>query len=338
MKGFGASVLGLSISAMFAVSAQAQPEPPRIDPPPPPPPMQHRVCCTVMAGTPIRIELVDEISTKEVRAGEAFAFRLAAPVIVGGRVVLRTGTPGVGEVIEAAKPGMGGKAAKLVLAAHYLRDQGMRIPLQGLQLAASGKDNSNAANAVGVSGIVLGPVGFAGLAIAGGHVVFPAGTTANARIAADTFLTPLGPASRGAMAAAAQVASAAREAEFDDGGSIYIPPPPQGQGVVVFFRKKSLMGTGQWFNVRENGAALGKLANGAYFIQAAQPGVHTYTDATEPEVKDRLRLQIDPGETYFVEGTMTHGVVMGVSDLNPSDRATFEAASQGSQARAAAVR
>jgi hypothetical protein len=130
------------------------------------------------------------------------------------------------------------------------------------------------------------------------------------------------------MAAARDVDAAARAADSSDGGSIEVPPPPAGQGVVVFFRKKSLMGTGQWFNVRENGVALGKLANGAYFIQAAQPGIHTYTDTTEPEVKDRLRLQIDPGETYFVEGTMTHGVVMGVADLNPSDRAAFEAASR----------
>jgi len=94
----------------------------------------------------------------------------------------------------------------------------------------------------------------------------------------------------------------------------------------VFFRRKSLLGTGQWFNVREEGKALGKLTNGAYFVLPAVPGLHTYTAATEPEFKDRLTLKIDAGETYFVEGVLTKGVVIGVADLTPSDQAAFYAA------------
>jgi hypothetical protein len=99
-------------------------------------------------------------------------------------------------------------------------------------------------------------------------------------------------------------------------------------GQVVFFRRKSLMGTGQWFNVRENGQALGKLSNGAYFIQAVAPGDHTYSATTEPEIKDKLTLEVDTGETYFVEGGLTKGLVMSVADLTPSTPAAFSKASK----------
>jgi hypothetical protein len=113
-----------------------------------------------------------------------------------------------------------------------------------------------------------------------------------------------------------------------DVSAIEIPPPPAGEGQVVFFRRKTLLGTGQWFNVREDGRALGKLTNGAYFVQVTDPGLHTYTAKTEPELKDHLELEVDRGETYFVEGTLTKGLVIGVADLSPSDRAAFAAASK----------
>jgi hypothetical protein len=97
---------------------------------------------------------------------------------------------------------------------------------------------------------------------------------------------------------------------------------------VVFFRRKSLLGTGLWFNVRENGKALGKLTNGAYFIQTTPPGQHSYTATSEPEFKDSLKLEVDVGETYFVEGTLTKALVIGAADLSPSDRAAFASASK----------
>jgi hypothetical protein len=274
----------------------------------------------------VQVELAEQVGTTTQKAGDTFALRLAAPLIVQGHVVLRAGTPGMGEVIQASKPGMGGKAAKLVLAADYLLKDGRRLPLQGLQLGAQGKGNVEAAEVIGISGIVLGPIGFVGMAVQGGNVDFPKGTKAFAKLTDDTPLTSLGRATRRdrALAAAAAAPSPADDAD----AAIEIPPPPAGQGQVVFFRSHTLLGTGQWFNVRENGEALGKLTNGAYFVQTVAPGLHTYTATTEPEFKDSLKLQIDPGETYFVEGILTKGVVIGAADLTPSDRATFDKAAK----------
>jgi hypothetical protein len=106
-------------------------------------------------------------------------------------------------------------------------------------------------------------------------------------------------------------------------GSIEIAPPPPGKGQVVFFRKYGILSTGQWFKVRENGVALGKLSNGAYFVQVTEPGSHTYTSTFEPELKDHLTLEIAPGQTYYVEGTTSKALLVGAADLAPSDRVEF---------------
>ena len=284
-------------------------------------------CCRVPSGAKVRITLSEDVGTKTQRTGDTFRFALAAPVIVGARVVLRAGAPGVGEVIEASKPGFGGKAAKLVLAADYLEVKGRHIPLQGLQLAAAGKGNVGAATAIGAAGIVLGPVGLVGMAVQGGNVAFPAGTKAEASIAESVVLAPVGRATKAELAAARATGTAVDEAGEAD--AIPIAPPPPGKGQIVFFRAHTLLGTAQWFNVREDGRVLGKLSNGAYFSEVVEPGEHTFTATEEPEFKDTLKLRVDPGQTYYVEGILTKGLVLSAADLTPSDRARFQGAAKG---------
>jgi len=227
---------------------------------------------------------------------------------------------GVGEVDNASKPGLGGKGGKLVLSARSITGPGgEELPLKGLQLGGVGKGHVGAATALGLGGIGFAPLGFIGIAIHGGDVTFPEGVEATAKIATSATLKSVGKAAKGAgkIAAPTEVA-----------GPIAIDAPAKGMGQVVFFRRKSLLGTAQWFNVREDGKALGKLTNGAWFIQAEPPGTHIFTAKTEPEFKDKLTLKVDAGETYFVEGMLTHGVVIGIADLTPSDRAAFNEAAK----------
>ncbi len=98
--------------------------------------------------------------------------------------------------------------------------------------------------------------------------------------------------------------------------------PAAGKGQVVFFRRSALQGAVVWFKVRENGTELGKLTPGRYFVVDAEPGIHTYTAATENT--DKLRLEIEPGETYYVEGKISMGLLIGRANLSPADQATFE--------------
>ncbi len=283
-------------------------------------------CCRVPAGTVVDIELAEPISTRTQKTGDTFALRLAAPLIVNNRILLRKGTPGVGQVVEASKPGLGGKAAKLVLAANYLEVDKRRVALQGLQLSAAGHSNSTAASAVGLTGILFAPLGFVGLAVHGGNVDFPEGEHANARLTSSVILPSLGPAPPGAAAKAEQEESADQDQDIQ--GSIEIPPPPAGKGQVVFFRKKSVLALGQWFKVRENGKAICKLTSGAYCIYVVDPGTHTFTAKFEPELNDHLTLQIAPGNIYYVEGGTTKALLIGAADVFPSNRASFDRASK----------
>jgi hypothetical protein len=279
-----------------------------------------RRCCRVPAGTVVMVQLAEPVSTKTHKTGDTFAIRLAEPVVVAGQIVLPAGTKGVGEVTDAAKPGMGGKGAKLVLSARSLAGPGgTALPLKGLQLSVNGRGRAKAATALGLGGIGFAPLGVAGIIMRGGDATLPEGAEATAKLSASVTLRSLGKAPRGAGKIAV---------ELQEAGPIPISAPAKGQGQVVFFRQKSLLGAGQWFNVREDGKALGKLTNGAWFVQSEPPGQHTFTAKTEPEFKDRLTLKVDAGETYFVEGMLSHGVVIGVADLTPSDRAAFNDAAK----------
>ena len=92
----------------------------------------------------------------------------------------------------------------------------------------------------------------------------------------------------------------------------------------MFFRPSGFQGAAVWFNVRENGVALGKLTNGAYFVHVVDPGPHTFTAATENH--NVLKLEIDDGETYYVRGSVQMGFLIGEANMSPSDQAAFEKA------------
>lgn len=97
--------------------------------------------------------------------------------------------------------------------------------------------------------------------------------------------------------------------------------PPEGKGQIVFFRQKKFAGSAVRYKVREGESELGKLASGIYFLHVVEPGTHEYT--VHSEKKDVLTLEVDAGETYYVQGTITMGLLAGRPNLSPSDEATF---------------
>lgn len=108
----------------------------------------------------------------------------------------------------------------------------------------------------------------------------------------------------------------------DPSGSMIAPPPP-GFGQVVFYRKPGLVGAAIFYKVREDTRAYGTLSNGKYFVVVAEPGPHTYV--VHSEAKDELTLDVEAGETYFVEGTVTIGILAGRPNLTPSTEEAFAA-------------
>ncbi|MBS0227490.1 MAG: DUF2846 domain-containing protein [Proteobacteria bacterium] len=137
--------------------------------------------------------------------------------------------------------------------------------------------------------------------------------------AADAVTTPaVAPA-----AAAAPVAPAAAAAMTPSG---MVGAPQEGKGQIVFFRPSKFVGGAVGFIVREGQTELGKLRNGNYFVLAVEPGTHQYT--VHSEAKDVLTLEVEAGETYYVQGTISMGVFAGHPNLSPSDQAAFDAISR----------
>ena len=98
--------------------------------------------------------------------------------------------------------------------------------------------------------------------------------------------------------------------------------PEAGKALIVFFRPSKFTGAAIGFKVREGETELGKLRNGKYFVANVEPGTHEYT--VHSEAKDILTLEVEAGETYYVQGTITMGFMAGRPNLSPSDEATFD--------------
>lgn len=100
-----------------------------------------------------------------------------------------------------------------------------------------------------------------------------------------------------------------------------IAPPPAGLGQIVFFRSGSLFGGAVSCAVSESGVKLSSLYIGHYFIAGAGPGIHSFTVSSE--ATDTLRLEIEPGETYYVQCSIGMGFMAGRPNLSPSTKEKF---------------
>jgi len=179
-------ILGAVLAAALAVASSSDEAhkytdaggPETSDPAAAPP----RTSITVPAGLPILVALAEPMSSKTAKAGAGFRISLATPIVVGGEVAVPAGATGEGEVIDAAPGGAAGKPGKLVLAARYLDVGGRRLPLRAFRLAGAGAEDTTS---MLVASAVVGPAVF----FVNGHdVVYPAGTRAVAKIAAETEL------------------------------------------------------------------------------------------------------------------------------------------------------
>ena len=111
-----------------------QPEAPP-QPPPPPPPRQ----VTVPAGTSIRVQTIDAISSKTSQAGETYRASLAAPIVVGESVVVPKGADVAIQVAQAKSAGKIKGSSELTLALAALSYHGKSYPLASSAVQQVGK-------------------------------------------------------------------------------------------------------------------------------------------------------------------------------------------------------
>lgn len=123
-------------------------------------------------------------------------------------------------------------------------------------------------------------------------------------------------------AAPPPAASAAPAVPAAPAASGKISAPPEGKGQVVFFRPSRFVGAAVSFSVHEGEKGIGKLGNGSYFVLTSDPGPHEYT--IQFEAKDTLHMEVEAGETYYVQQTIGMGVMAARPHLTPSDQASFD--------------
>lgn len=138
--------------------------------------------------------------------------------------------------------------------------------------------------------------------------------------------TPAAPVAEPAPAAAPAPAPAPATTAAPAGpaAEATLGAPAAGKGQIVFFRPSKFVGSAIGFKVREGETELGKLGNGNYFFIDVEPGTHEYV--VHSETKDILPLEIDAGETYYVQGSISMGVMVGRPNLSPADKTKFETA------------
>jgi len=163
----------------------------------------------------------------------------------------------------------------------------------------------------------------------------------SAGVAASLALTTSGFAQEAPAPAQASPAVQATPAAAPAPAVAETPAPAvasaEGKGRVFFFRPTRLTGAVYTYHVVEVGddgkpakgaPRLGSLPNGGAFSVELEPGVRSF-NITGPmainKAEDRIRMEVEPGETYYVEQTVRMGLVTGGFRLVPADEARFKA-------------
>jgi hypothetical protein len=168
--------VGLGCPAMYAQqAAQAPAQGPAQAPIPVPGSMQAPITAPAVAQTPAPLDAAKDIPTKLVLAegtdvpllfdedissktaaeGDPVAFVLAEDIKVGDVVVAKAGCKAFGEVTNAKKSGMMGKAGELNVRLDYLKVGDVKVHLRG----AKGREGNSGTGAAVALTVLFGPIG-----------------------------------------------------------------------------------------------------------------------------------------------------------------------------------
>jgi len=134
-------------------------------------------------GTLIPMELLQDVSTSNTKAGDFFELRVVEPLLVNHQVAIPAKALATGEVIDSQKGGFGGKPGKLLITIRSVDVSGQKIALR-LSHSSNGEDKTS--SSLGLS-LALGPLG---LLVHGGDIAIPKGTVLAAKVAKDTMVQP----------------------------------------------------------------------------------------------------------------------------------------------------
>jgi len=112
-----------SSALMFAVAASAQVPMVVVD--------RASVATTLRAGTPVRLRLLNALTSKQAKTGQSFDLEVVDDVMVDGHIVIARGSSARGEVTFAKNKGNWGKSGKLDTQVVSVNANGNNIALRG---------------------------------------------------------------------------------------------------------------------------------------------------------------------------------------------------------------
>lgn len=133
--------------------------------------------------TPIRLMVLNEVSSRTAQAGHRFVLRVDEPVVVDGRTIVPVGAKAWGEVTAAEESGAMGKAGRLQARLLHLDVSGQIVPIAG---------RSEEAGAKGGTQVAMGFLGLGPLALfaPGNNAKLKAGDRFTAYFTADQLFEP----------------------------------------------------------------------------------------------------------------------------------------------------
>lgn len=91
-------------------------------------------------GTPIHLVLMDDLQGKKLLVKQEVHFKVREDLVVGSRIVVRTGAEAMGHIESISKSGLLGKSGRLVLQFDYVETaSSARVQLRGGAGGSGGK-------------------------------------------------------------------------------------------------------------------------------------------------------------------------------------------------------
>jgi hypothetical protein len=127
-------------------------------------------------GIAVEVELMQNVSSEELKEGDPVAFKVVRPVEINGVTVIKKDATARGHVVKVKKAGRWGKQGKLDWAMNdAISVDGTKIPLRFTQAARGDSKGGTVAVAAVATTVLLGPVGLLWGLKKGKPAIIPAG-------------------------------------------------------------------------------------------------------------------------------------------------------------------
>lgn len=93
-----------------------------------------------------------------------------------------------------------------------------------------------------------------------------------------------------------------------------LPKAKEGKALIIFYRESSFKGGAIRFNLNSDQGVIGTLPSGSMVYRHVDPGQHTFWSQVISQ--GSVTLDVEAGETYYIQGVVKMGALAGRPRLN----------------------